>query len=221
MRNGSMSSPYKQWLPKFSLREFLAIIAFVAVTCGALRFASTLWAATLLSVVIVLTFVAAIGAAVQRRSPQAWAIGALVATVIYGVLWMQDLPVVERYDITGERPVVYAGYLPTTMAIGQLWRRVKGNYYVEQATGVVIEPHVGWPDVTNGKEIGTAAPPGWKGGYVVIKTLPAKNDFYAVGHCLWVIALAYLGGKFANWVYDHRMLRAAASSTMFRSQSDE
>lgn len=99
------------------------------------------------------------------------------------------------------------GFLPTSPILYALWDRVNGTYLVEADTGRVVKKLT--PDYS-ARQFGAIAnqvPAKWKGGPLINKGLPVPEDFLAIGHCLWALMFAYLGGKLAVWIYDRRVAR--------------
>lgn len=199
---------------RLSLREFLGLVAFAAVACAALRYASPLWSVLLFGGTWLLATSLVIVGFVECGRRRAAAIGAVVGLTCYALLWNKDPSSVETFGLpTGTVTLNYDGYLPTTVALNQAWTHLRANYYVEAETGEVIAPFenyflVGKEDYYNRYP----SPLGWNGGSVTARTLPPKGPFMAIGHCLFALFFAYLGAKFAVWVYHRRKARDDATT---------
>ena len=70
-------------LPRFSVRELLGFVAFLAVGTTALLYASALWASLLFSLALLLLLVAALGAIVLPGSTRAFWLGIAVFGWLY------------------------------------------------------------------------------------------------------------------------------------------
>jgi hypothetical protein len=197
----------KSWLPKVSLREFLAIVAFVAIACGALKYASEVWLIVLLTALGLLACALVIVAFIERSSRQAAAIGALAALAIYGVIWAYE-PTVET-SRAPTREIAYDRYTPSTLLLNRTWLWIRASYVVEGETDRVVGKLPEYQPYANGQLAKSfdAEPLNWKGGLLIIKNRPKPEVFIPIGHMLFAFALAYLGGKFAVWVYERRARR--------------
>jgi hypothetical protein len=189
---------------RMSLRELFAILAACAVGSAALRNVNHHWV-TGATVVVLLTFLAmTIESLVARGPRQARAIGVLTAMVLYG--WLFDA---GEYVATGG--AVHReldpdrGVLPTSQLLGIAYRSTVQFWHVDRVTG---EPTVkaAW----NGYQ---TAPKGMIG-------LPPADDFMVVGHCWWAIALGYVGGLYARFVYGRRARVELLTSTGKEMPSD-
>ncbi|WP_425396189.1 hypothetical protein [Aeoliella sp.] len=219
-------SPIKWW--RLSLRELLGIFAFVAVSFASLLNASQGWAMAVFGLTIVLAVVLAIVAATERGARQAAAIGAVITMVVYAVLWTQqpattmdnepDIDFATGKAVGIKTVLQQAGYLPTSHVLNTMWKKASGTYLVEMETGRVVEKlSSNYPRFEGGGIANSQIPPNWNGGTLISKGLPAPEHFLAIGHCLWAILFAYLGGKFAVWVYLRRMSREGNSIEIAQS----
>lgn len=164
-----------------SLRELLALVAFVAVACAALKFASYIWLTLVASVAFVCFSVAIILAIFQRGPQQAFAIGFAVMGIGYLVL------------------VFY------------VWEQKEGSQYVRWYDGALgttelLELLYGVIAVERpARNVG-----GLSAGPVMIPH-PEHQTYLRVGQTLWSLTLAYLGGRFARFVWQRRAEEASRS----------
>ncbi len=180
------ASPRTSWL-RFTLRELLLLLAFVAISCAALKYAVGLWLLGLSSGVLLLFMGAAVLAAVDRGQRQAQAMGFALCVAIYGILFWSTFSLTNA----GQNPELdpYSGSLPTSKALAPLFEAiVKRSYY----------------DMNTGKEIAPPAPPNFiSRGYVREK--PDRGQFMATGHLLWMLLLGYLGSRVSLLAYARRL----------------
>lgn len=169
---------------RFSLRELLLLLAFVAVGCAALRYAGGLWLLGLSSGVLLLFMGAAVLAAVDRGHRQAQAIGFALCVAIYGVLFWSTSSLMNAEQNPELDP--QTGRLPTSKALAPLFEAIVKRSYYDEMTG---------------KE--TALPaPGFGGAY--IRETPDRGQFMATGHLLFALMFGYLGSRLALGAYTRR-----------------
>jgi hypothetical protein len=212
----TMENSIKAWIPRVSLREFLALVAFVALACGALLNASATVATAMLGVTVLIVIGLAIIAAVDRGPRQAAALGGLVAMLVYGVAWNYEPKLKLKSDwnhVHGMDQVVdYAGHLPTSKLLHVLWTLTSATYMVDPESGRVVEKMSdSYPQFTS-QVASSHVPSGWAGGPLRYEGRPRPDAFMPVGHCLSALLIGYLGGKFAVWVYRRRVARGGSQA---------
>jgi hypothetical protein len=179
------ANPHTRWL-RFSLREVLLVLAFVALGCAALKYAGGLWLSVLSAGVLLLFMGAAVVAAVDRGHRQAKALGFALCMAIYGILFW-SAPATSPNQNPELDP--HAGSLPTSKALAPLFSAiVKRSYH----------------DLTTGQEVAPPAPPHFVfSGYV--QETPDRGQFMATGHLLWTVLLGYFGSRLGLWAYTRRL----------------
>lgn len=205
-------------LPAVSLRELLLLVAFVAVACGSILYASPTVVCSIFATTVLLGISLAVFSVVERGARQAAAFGGLIAIAVYAILWSYE-PKVELESLWSEREgmdqsINYQGYLPTSHALNALWNRTSATYMVERQTGRVLK--LMWPTYPQFESQAVSAseiPAGWSEGQLAYEGLPKPRHFLAIGHCLFAWLFAYLCGKFAAWVYYRRMVREATAAS--------
>jgi hypothetical protein len=167
-------------LPHFSIAGLMGLVVVVAVGVAALRFASELWAGVLLTLGV-------LGAAVlafheRAGASRSWWRGFALFGWAYVVLalgpWASE---------------AIAPLLPTTIGLRALFARM--NPKVEQKDRRLQEY---FDDIaTVNAPSGTTAPlTGFTDGTLVVSGSPGPvpEPFRRVGHCLWTLLIACLGG---------------------------
>lgn len=191
-----------------SLREMLigvAVLGFVFVT---LKYADT-WLWTVLASGAMLLFLAALVTAIVDRSvSQATAQGVVIGALFYCVLFVA-IEFVGGEHFTELDP--YEGHLPVTKWMRPIFETVVTYQYNA----------IGFPQrfdtqadaeaflLSQGRNPNPAM-----GGFGGVGTfeMPARFEFMLTAHLWWGILLAYLGGKFARFVYLRREARATRAS---------
>ena len=192
---------------RFSLRELILLIGFVAVACVSLKYAGFVWILILSAAVLLFFMGAVVVALVDRGRRQAEAIGFAAVAAIYGVLYWSspDLPnTTENQELYS-----HSGRLPTSKALHPLAQVIVRDYWVD-STGKEI---VGYdPTTAGGMGMGGMGMGGMMGGGGMggfgsgpqYRQVPYHPDFMAVGHLLWTLLLGYLGSRLALWSYERR-----------------
>jgi hypothetical protein len=160
-----------------SLRELLLIVALVSVGLASLKVGGLL--ATCFVIASLLLFMAAaITAIVDRGLRQKFAIGMVVAAVVYALV---------VFGAAASRP-------PVALPMSQ-WLSTWYEAIAERT----------WVDSFSGKELPGFDPArhGLNGVHLESEH-PDPATFRLVGHILWAFALGYAGGKFAQHTYAHR-----------------
>src|SRR5262245_11916481 len=171
---------------RHSLRALLVLFTLVAVGCGGLIFASPFWAAAAFSTVFLVIVCAIVAAVVEHGANRAFWIGFAVLGGAYLYVSMSDGP--NRQQSSRWDPM-----LVTTHVL--IWT----NGFVE-----LIRPR---------------GPVGQQGADTyIVKGFPPQAvyfpsntvSFVRVGHSLFAIVLAVLGGVWGRWCYLRTVGRAAA-----------
>jgi hypothetical protein len=195
------SSP-RDRLFRLSLREMLALVALVALAIASLKYANDVWVAIVAAVVMIALFSALIVAVMDRGPRQAFAMGAALTMVAYGMVLSTGHRTREGYSRNIEFDQ-WEGRLPTTRLLRYVYKVVDNGYYFDQRTGKVIpnyDPNTPRPN-----------DPGFIGGGFAFgpvasrMEIPPREKFMPVGHCWWALILGYAGGQFARFVYWRRL----------------
>ena len=202
---------------QFSLRSLLVAVAAVAVGTAALLNANTWWASGLFAIEIFLLFFAAVEV-IFRRGQNAFWIGYLLAGSLYLLLLIPStttelgsqfraLPttnlIVWWYSLLPDSKKAPYLAIPPGSATGQ------GN------TPVGMYP---MPDGTyrSGVPIASSGPGGGMPGMPMMGMAGMSNPSYVdpnlfiqIGHAIFAISLAWLGGTVAHWRYGKRSRKDA------------
>lgn len=182
-------------LPQFSIRELLGAVTFLAVGTAALLYASRLWASSLLSFAFALLFIAVLGAITLRDSTRAFWLGFAVFGWLYFVLinWPGESNVTRQLITNDALRYVYDDVLPRvrTTPIEQISgvrttqaprNRITIRRYVTIRTYDQDDPFDFGPNIS----------------------YPTPYDFKRVGHSLWMLLIAYVGGRLGRYFYVRR-----------------
>ena len=209
-------SPHRSRRP--SLRQLLVVVVLLAAAWAALKFASPLLAGVVTAVALLVCGVMAVYAFVERGRRQAFAIGFTV--IAAGFTYVQN-----AYD-DGSR----YGVMPTEQLLTLLHRQMATKWMYDLSTGERVrrmQPSDASPGSSYDGDSALPAPTfmtptspispvtlpfGNPPGTLAAGAYPSIMDFIAVGNSLWTLLLAYLGGKFAVWVYARRIERESGSS---------
>lgn len=201
-----MASPLQ-----FSVRQLLIAVAFVAVGIVALRNANSYWLSAIWGIMPLLLGIAILLVIFRRGSAQAFWIG----FALFGVLYA-GIVVIAYWPNIGPYP----------LASHQLWTtRLTDLAYAKTIPEAERQPQIANPDFKGdpsaasgfgGSSFGGGFPgsgftnfgSGFGNGSAnyVPPTIanPAYVDmltFQQIGHALWLVILAALGGKLAQWIY--------------------
>jgi len=216
-----MASPFQ-----FSVRQLLAAVAFVAVGAAALRSANSYWMSALWGVVPLLVAVAILLVIFRRGQAQAFWIGfalfgAMYAAIVMVACWPgSNAP---RFD-----PLAYHQLWTTQLTDWAYTKMIPENQRQSQIPNPAAQG--GGSGMTGGMS-GMSGPgmpmsggmgpmSGFGGmpgmGSFVSPTIANPDyidlvTFHQIGHALWLVALAALGGKLAQWIYRARPTAATAS----------
>jgi hypothetical protein len=178
-------------LPRFSIAGLMGLVVVVAVGVAALRFATELWAGILLLMTLVVLGAAVLAFHERTGAKRAWWRGFALFGWGYVVLamgpWASEA-VAPHLPTTAGLDVLHARMHPGGAEGGQarrLWEDALRNYIAAVDTPSRTPWAVAFsPD---GKLVVSAAPPG-----------PAPEPFRRVGHCLWALLAACVGGIVAR-----------------------
>lgn len=202
---------------RLSILELLLLVGFAAVACASLLNASVLWVSIILSITCLCTLLLAILAICERGVRQAAALSSLAALFLYGLLWTFEPPMNEITDrISAQGPdggVEYKHYLPSTHLLNAAWDRVNGTYAINILTGEVGERLSDDVVTFESGYMGPNLPPGWNFNNTVRRAWPRPEHFVGIGHCLFAMALAYISGKLAAFIYLRRLVREQSAPT--------
>jgi hypothetical protein len=186
---------------RLSLRQILTLFAAMAAACAALKYANEWWRA-FAAFTVLLAFVAAVIAAIVDRGPrQAFAIGAAVAIGVYMLLLYsmnQQIDNAANWRVSNPEFEPYDGILPTTRLLRTLHSGIVEVWNVNPQTGELIKK---LPPQTYGGQ-------GFRNTSSVFE-VPRRNEFAAVGHCLWALAFGYAGGTFGRYAHGRRLVADA------------
>lgn len=198
---------------KYSLRELLGLVVFVAVACGSLLDASP-WTAsvvfTLTLAILLLGLLAAIG---RKGSVRAFWLGFTITG--WGYLWLaispRQLPDEGLYGLAPSGLFQSGGTLVTTKLLRL------GHAAIHPPKPNAPKPNAGMGGMGGGffslapdslqEEIDSFARIGGFGDDIIF------HAFMRIGHSLWALLFAYLGGRLTRYFHD----TAAPSVTSPRS----
>jgi hypothetical protein len=174
-------------LPRFTIAGLMGLVVVVAVGVAALRFASELWASILLMLTLGVLGAAVLAFHERAGARRAWWRGFALFGWGYVMLafgpWASEA-IAPHLPTTMWLDASYAKLHPGDSEAGQarrLWEDALRNYIVAVNTPSGANSAVAFsPD---GKLVVSAAPPG-----------PAPEPFLRVGHSLWALLAACVGG---------------------------
>jgi len=192
---------------RLSLRELLSFVALVALGITSLRYASDAWLALVAGVTMIALFVALIVAVVDRGPRQAFAIGFALTAIAYGAVLMTGQTTRGNSGNVTSINVefnTWEGRLPTTRLLRYVHTAVEHGGYYDFKTGVEV------PDYDPAKDPRPRMGGGGFGGAggfstISYREVPPSGVFMPIGHCWWVLLLAYAGGLLARYVYWRRV----------------
>lgn len=185
---------------RFSLRELLLLIGFVALACVALKYAGSIWTLALSAIALLLFMGAAVVAVVDRGRRQAAAIGLALCLAIYGIVFWSS----PRDDNPRQSRELdpYDAQLPTSKALYPLFTVMVHGTYRDSAGNEIKD----YDPSQNAGGMGSGGmfSSGGMGGGAYYHEVPERTQFMAVGHLLWALLLGCLGSRLAVWSYDRR-----------------
>lgn len=185
--------------PRFSLRQLLAFVVFVAVGCGALVAPSPWMAATIHTLTAGLLGFAVVAAVGKNGPARAFWIG--FAVIGWGYLWLANS---DEYDVSFRS----RDTLVTHKLLWLLWdirypdspesqRGMSGRGGGRGMFAVASQPSSELPDIRPEDVQGLI--PFSDEDYEIL-----ANGFFRIGHALWALVFAYLGGCLTRAFYDRR-----------------
>ena len=179
---------------RFSLRQLMALVAFVAIGCGGLIRPSVYLASLIFTGTLLVLLVAILGAVGRRGPARVFWIGFAIAGS--GYLWLAHWADEESYTVSTDWRLQTSGPLFTTkllrLAHGALHPAPQGNPGGRGFFAVPLEPTLapvfGQMRIPNPNSAAAAA------------TYEAElGAFMRIGHSLWALLFAYLGGQLARY----------------------
>jgi hypothetical protein len=197
------TSEVRHRLWSISLRELLIGVAVIGCVFVTLKYADT-WLWTVLASGAMLMFLGAlVTAVVDRGVSQATSQGVIIGALFYCILFVvADL--LDGENLSEFDP--YEGRLPVSKWMRPIFETIVTYEYSaigfpqRFATQADAEAYL----LSQGRNPNPAM-----GGYGGVGTfeMPARFEFMLTAHLWWGILLAYLGGKFARFVYLRREAR--------------
>ena len=173
-------------MPRFSSRELLLLVAFVAFAIASLKYANEICQIAVTMLALIVLIGAVIIAIFDRGTRQAIAMGMVIAIAIYGGL----IVLVEFAEFTGGRTTRYTRF-PTNRILEYLYAGIQKTVWIDRNTGEMI------PDEE--RNIRAFARPPRR------MEVPNLEEFMTIGHTWWALLWGYLGGRFARFVYVRRI----------------
>jgi hypothetical protein len=182
--------------PRFTIAGLMGLVVASAVGVAAVRFASETWAGVLLLGTLILLGAAVLGVVHRRGARRAWWQG--FALFGWGYLfaafgpWAADA-VAPHLPTTAALDALYTKMHPTGDEAQRLSAFVARGGGAGTATYAITTaaPSGGGSAPTAG--MGSGAPPATFTFRVMLAT-PTPEFFRRVGHCLWALLAAVLGG---------------------------
>lgn len=188
---------------RFSLRQLLGFVAFVAVGCGGLMRPSVGLASLIFTATLVVLLVAILGAVGRKGTARVFWIGFAIAGS--GYLWMAHWADEESYTVSTNWRLQTTGPLLTTkllaLARDALHPPPQGYPPVTGFFASPLEPRA----ATVFGQMGGIGGMGGRRGVGRPTQDPAAayeakmNAFMRIGHSLWALVFAYLGGQLARY----------------------
>ena len=207
-------------LPQFSLKALTGTVAFAAVACCSLIYASSTWSATIYTAAIVFLAFATLAAVYSHERTRAYWFGCAFCGWLYLLLVFGPLSGTQQVNTMGQLNVeselatthlarwLYGTVLPKLREPPQPIR-IMGVGVGSDAglTGLVVPGGLAETPVAGDMGDGTvtwdpysspvvAAPPG-----AVIRRYPDEMSFIRVSHALWTWLFALAGGIVGTWLY--------------------
>ena len=190
---------------RFSLRQLLAFVAFVAVGCGGL-IRPTVFLASLIFTATLVVLLAAVLAAVGRKgTARVFWIGFAIAGS--GYLWMAHWADEESYTVSTQWRLQTTGPLFTTKLLalahealhppppGGFGGMPGGMGGMGGGGGMFALPL----EPTAAPVFGQMAIPSPGSAATAAAYVTQMNAFMRIGHSLWALVFAYLGGQLARY----------------------
>jgi hypothetical protein len=197
--------------PQFSLKTLAGIVAFSAVACCSLIYASDTWSATIFTSAIVFLAFATLAASYSRESARAYWVGCAFCGWLYLLLVFGPLSGTQRVNTMGQLNV--DSELATTHLARWLYQSVLPKLRQPPHTVVVTALGLG----SDAGLTGTLVPDGgtvmldlYTGSpvtpapVVATRSYPDETSFIRVSHALWTWLFALAGGIMGRWLYAKR-----------------
>jgi hypothetical protein len=210
--HGAQESALPWW--RFSLKQLLLAMAYVALGCVALRSANTTWVGAMVGLTWIALAASLLLAMYRDGQDRAFWVGFAVAGWLYLLLpvfgWsfmsnLQGNTVITTRISHWAYDWLYAQPLPAPASgFGPPMSGYGGS--MGSADGSMMGgPGGGMPGMGGMSGMGMGGMPGGPGG-PPFPTFsgPSREDFTNVSHALWTLLLAFCGGWFAQWLYATR-----------------
>ena len=174
---------------RFSIRLLLGLVTFIAIAIGSLLNANQLWFQVLLTATILLFVIGTLVAIGRTGAARAFWIGFVVIGCAYSVA------------VFGFRP--QNKYLLTPKLLEYLYPQVKTEITADSREELLEQ----YPDAE--RYITELDPPALSSANLAFPNLrvtfhyqfPKRNEFDAIGHCLFTLTFAFIGGSVAKVFY--------------------
>jgi hypothetical protein len=191
-------------LLRFSIRQLFVWTALVALACVALRNASPIWVASLLSLtLLVLTVAVPLAIFRNERSRAFWigfALFGWIYALVLGYSWSLDPGKSDHNPLRPER-------LVTARLTSSGFERIYGA--PDDSHSASVARALAFVDFSDGTRVNinntdTATLSLLIAAGQTVQTEPYHDDFVNVAHAFWAILLAAIGGWFTRWIYATR-----------------
>ncbi|HUT87912.1 MAG TPA: hypothetical protein VMY37_00305 [Thermoguttaceae bacterium] len=180
---------------RFSLRQLMAFVAFVAVGCGGLIRPSVYLASLIFTATLVMLLVAILAAVGRKGSARVFWIGFAIAGS--GYLWLAHWADEESYTVSTDWRLQTTGPLFTTkllrLAHGALHPAPQGYPAGTGFFALPLEPAL----APVFGQMGVRSPRPTPAAAATYET--ELDAFMRIGHSLWALLFAYLGGQLARY----------------------
>lgn len=178
---------------RFSLGALFLVVSFVALGCASLIYANDTWRQVVVTLAIVCVVTATIAAIVGRERGQPFAVGFAIIGWVYLILAFTPVLDVRDHLLTTRALIWLDKSTSGGMAVnnGNLY----GNLFVDVDSDGAQD--LVWSTGSTGRNT--------LGLYRIVsnprRLLP--ENFLVIGHALWTIGLASLGGLLASFLSNH------------------
>jgi hypothetical protein len=171
----------------FSLRALLGFVAVAAIGCGGLMYPSRASASLAWTLTLIALFVAVLGAVGRKGSKRAFWLGFAIAG--WGYFWCAHW-VDEERTLMGLWELQTHGPLLTTKFLR--WLLETTHPLPPRPGGGFFSLAVEIPHVALAQDLGQLGP---------VHSEGFTTNFMRVGHCLWTLLFAVLGGCLTRWFH--------------------
>jgi hypothetical protein len=197
-------------LPQFSLKALAGAVAFAAVACCSLIYASSTWSATIYTSAIVLLIFALLATLYRQGAARAFWAGCAISGWVYLLLVFGPFSGTRHLDERGRlnrnselatAHLARWAYETVLPKLRQQPPNVVGGFFPGGMSG---GGGAGEGGMFAGGMPGMAG--GFGGGVPVATTTnyPDETSFIRVSHALWTWLFALAGGIMASWLYAKR-----------------